>query len=143
MPLINAHFHLIFCLFKIVDDALKLARFSYSNYKTALRVVDYLQNEIDYVPWAAAFSNFDFILGRLKPSEELLFKVNQWNTPSTFDFSFDQTNWLYLFRNSKQNFWTKSTSIWASIRKEMINSWIFWIELMWWKMPAKLVPNCA
>lgn len=75
IPLINAHVSFRF-LHKIVDDVLKLARFSYANYETAIRVVDYLQNEIEYIPWKAAFVNFDFIYARLKPSEEPLFKVS-------------------------------------------------------------------
>lgn len=52
-----------------------LARSSYSSYKTAFEVVDYLQNEIDYVPWKAALRNFDFIFARLKPNEAQLFQV--------------------------------------------------------------------
>lgn len=71
---------------KIIDDVLSLARFSYLHYQNAFPVVFYLQNEIEYIPWKAAFKNLDFVLRRFKPNEAPVFKVNrlehdikQWN----------------------------------------------------------------
>lgn len=125
--------------YKIVDDVLNLARFSYSNYQTAILIVDYLQNEIDYIPWKAAFNNFDYILARFKPDEELLFKVKpSKRKPNEIHFI---NKSIFLFRNSKQNFWIKFTSPWASIRNRMINIWTFIIEIMLWQKHAELVSN--
>lgn len=61
---------------QIIDDALNLARYSYLSYKNALSVVHYLENEIDYAPWKAAFTNFNFILSRFKINEVSIFEVN-------------------------------------------------------------------
>lgn len=81
---------LFHCLsIKIVDDVLKLARFSYADYKTAINVIDYLQNEIDYVPWKSAFNNFEFILERLNTDETLQFKVNQIKAEQKADIRMD------------------------------------------------------
>lgn len=64
---------------KLIDDTLILAQFSYLNYQHALSVALYLKNEIDYIPWKAAFKNFDFILSRSKPNEAFIFKVYNCN----------------------------------------------------------------
>lgn len=61
-------------LFKIIDDALRIASDSYLSYEKALHIVQYLQNETDYIPWKAAFDNFEFILNRFKSNEARLFE---------------------------------------------------------------------
>lgn len=59
---------------KIIDDALRIASVSYLSYEKALHIVQYLQNETDYIPWKAAFDNFEFILNRFKPTEARTFE---------------------------------------------------------------------
>lgn len=61
---------------QIVDDSLNLARGNQLSYEQALHTIQYLKNETEYVPWYAAFSNFDFILNRFKNDESTIFKVS-------------------------------------------------------------------
>lgn len=46
---------------QIVADSLHLARAGVINYSVALNVTKYLNKEISYIPWAAAFSDFAYI----------------------------------------------------------------------------------
>lgn len=62
---------------QIVDDALNLARSSQLDYVKALQTIQYLENEMEYAPWKAAFNGFDFILARFKPDESYLFEVSE------------------------------------------------------------------
>lgn len=54
---------------------MKIASDSYLNYEKALHIIHYLQNETDYIPWKAAFENFDHILNRFKSNEARPFEV--------------------------------------------------------------------
>jgi len=45
----------------VIDDAFELARSGKLNYTKALQMTSYLQAEEEYVPWAAAIKNFNFI----------------------------------------------------------------------------------
>nr|XP_045582294.1 aminopeptidase N-like isoform X1 [Procambarus clarkii] len=46
---------------QIIDDALDLARAGHLSYDTALRVTRYLPRERDYVPWASALDNLQYL----------------------------------------------------------------------------------
>ncbi|KAJ9573938.1 hypothetical protein L9F63_008680, partial [Diploptera punctata] len=46
---------------QLLDDALNLARAGKLSYQIALEVLDYLQNEEDYIPWVSAFSALSFL----------------------------------------------------------------------------------
>ncbi|XP_042228344.1 aminopeptidase N-like [Homarus americanus] len=46
---------------QLLDDALDLARASQLSYDIALRVVGYLNRETEYVPWASALDNMDYL----------------------------------------------------------------------------------
>lgn len=43
---------------QLVSDALNLARAGALNYSMALEVTQYLTQELDYLPWKAAFNGF-------------------------------------------------------------------------------------
>lgn len=62
-------------LLQIVDDSLNLARGNLLNYTRALSIIQYLEKETHYIPWSAAFRNFDYILTRFKPDEVTVFQV--------------------------------------------------------------------
>jgi hypothetical protein len=52
---------------QILDDSLVLAREDLLDYPIALETTEYLANELDYIPWAAAIAEFKYIgkmLGR-------------------------------------------------------------------------------
>ncbi|CAH0778351.1 unnamed protein product [Bemisia tabaci] len=46
---------------QLVNDAMNLARSGLLDYSIALNVTTYLEHELDYSPWKAAFSSFDFL----------------------------------------------------------------------------------
>ncbi|XP_042215813.1 aminopeptidase N-like isoform X2 [Homarus americanus] len=46
---------------QIIDDVLNLARAGKLSYKTALGVLSYLRKEKQFVPWKAAFNNFQYL----------------------------------------------------------------------------------
>ncbi|XP_053945437.1 membrane alanyl aminopeptidase-like [Anastrepha ludens] len=50
---------------QIVDDLLNLARANVLEYDVALNVLEYLESEINYLPWTSAFNGFSFINTRL------------------------------------------------------------------------------
>lgn len=50
---------------QLVDDALNLARAGVLNYSLALDVTRYLQQELEYLPWKAGFTGFNYIFGML------------------------------------------------------------------------------
>lgn len=47
---------------QLVDDSLALARAEIISYETAFRVLEYLHQELDYVPWDTVSRAFDKIL---------------------------------------------------------------------------------
>ena len=46
---------------QIIDDALALAKGGYLDYPTALAQIDYMAQEMDYIPWSAASSNTGYL----------------------------------------------------------------------------------
>jgi len=61
---------------QLLDDALNLARAGVLNYRTALDLTQYLEKEVDYIPWYSALSAFSFLNLRLTGTETYpLFKV--------------------------------------------------------------------
>lgn len=52
---------------QLVDDSLNLARAGVIPYATAFRVLEYLEKEIDYVPWSSV-SSFELIANSQKCS---------------------------------------------------------------------------
>lgn len=46
---------------QILNDAIKLANSGIIKYATALDISLYLQYELEYVPWTAAFSAFEYL----------------------------------------------------------------------------------
>lgn len=49
----------------IVDDVFNLARARQLSYNTAFDVLSYLEREVEYYPWHAAFTNFNFLRRRI------------------------------------------------------------------------------
>lgn len=56
---------------QIVDDALNLARAGQLSYSTALDIVSYLENEVEYYPWYSAFNAFSILYRRISADGEL------------------------------------------------------------------------
>ncbi|XP_023722517.1 aminopeptidase N isoform X2 [Cryptotermes secundus] len=50
---------------QILDDALNLARAGILEYSTALELTQYLEEEVDYIPWYSALNAFSFLNLRL------------------------------------------------------------------------------
>lgn len=50
---------------QVVDDLLNLARAGYISYELTLKVIEYLETEINYIPWTSAFNGFNFLSIRL------------------------------------------------------------------------------
>ena len=46
---------------QIIDDALNLARSGLLSYDIALQVTNYLANEVEYIPWAAALKELNYL----------------------------------------------------------------------------------
>lgn len=46
---------------QIIDDALNLARANLLDYETALELTNYLENEVEYLPWASAFTALTYV----------------------------------------------------------------------------------
>ncbi len=49
---------------QILDDSFALARAGHLEYPIALETTEYLQQEVDYIPWSAALKSFSYI-GRM------------------------------------------------------------------------------
>lgn len=61
---------------QLIDDSLNLARAGRLNYNIALALLDYLKNEVDYIPWVAAWHNIPYINKMLTNTEHsTAFKV--------------------------------------------------------------------
>lgn len=65
--------------YQIVDDVLNLARADYVNYTLALGVVQYLENETNYIPWLSALNNLNFVSLRLSGENLTLYEVSDSN----------------------------------------------------------------
>ncbi|EDW23766.1 GL23790 [Drosophila persimilis] len=50
---------------QVVDDLFNLARASYLHYGLALEVLEYLETEVNYIPWTSAFNGFNYLAIRL------------------------------------------------------------------------------
>ncbi|XP_022221219.2 membrane alanyl aminopeptidase [Drosophila obscura] len=50
---------------QVVDDLFNLARAGYIHYGLALEVLEYLETEINYIPWTSAFNGFNYLSIRL------------------------------------------------------------------------------
>jgi aminopeptidase N len=53
---------------QMLDDAFNLARSGQLDYTTALALTDYLNQELDYIPWTAALNGFAYLESMLKRS---------------------------------------------------------------------------
>lgn len=61
---------------QLLDDALNLARAGILKYNTALELTQYLERELDYIPWYSALNAFSFLNLRLTGTNtHSLFKV--------------------------------------------------------------------
>lgn len=60
---------------QIVDDTLNLARGELLDYNLALSIVQYLEDETNYLPWYAALNNFIYVQRRFTTSQLDVFKV--------------------------------------------------------------------
>ncbi|EDV93346.1 membrane alanyl aminopeptidase [Drosophila grimshawi] len=55
---------------QIVDDLLNLARAGHIHYDLTLKVIEYLETEVNYIPWTSAFNGFNFLAIRLGTDTE-------------------------------------------------------------------------
>ncbi|CRK87601.1 CLUMA_CG001397, isoform A [Clunio marinus] len=53
---------------QLIDDSLNLARGGRISYEIPLRMLEYLENESDYIPWASAYRGLNFLNRLLKDS---------------------------------------------------------------------------
>lgn len=62
----------------IIDDLLNLARANLLDYNIAFEGLQYLKNETSYLPFKAAFTNFDYLIRRFSGQEEFnIFSVSR------------------------------------------------------------------
>lgn len=59
-----------------MDDSFNLARANVVNYTVALSTIQYLEKEVHYLPWLAAYNNFGFIVNRFNAKDSSLIKVS-------------------------------------------------------------------
>ncbi|XP_039445370.1 aminopeptidase N-like [Culex pipiens pallens] len=57
---------------RLIDDSMQLAHAGKLDYGTAFKVIDYLQEETEFIPWATAASNFEYLHRMLRHDEEVL-----------------------------------------------------------------------
>uniref|UniRef100_A0A182VK77 Aminopeptidase n=1 Tax=Anopheles merus TaxID=30066 RepID=A0A182VK77_ANOME len=54
---------------RLIDDTLNIAQSRGGNYDVVLQLLNYLQRETDYVPWAVAYENLRHMQGMLRKNE--------------------------------------------------------------------------
>jgi aminopeptidase N len=63
---------------QLLDDSLNLARAGVLPYGTALKLAEYLEKEVDYIPWFSALTAFTFLNIRLTDTDaQSPFEVKQ------------------------------------------------------------------
>jgi len=63
---------------QLLDDSLNLARAGVLPYGTALYLVEYLEKDVDYIPWSSALTAFTFLNLRLTGTDgHSVFQVKQ------------------------------------------------------------------
>ncbi|XP_024945954.1 uncharacterized protein LOC107272872 [Cephus cinctus] len=80
---------------QLIDDALNLARSGYLKYDIALNLTTYLSQEVDYVPWTAAFTNFGYLKKMLSHSTGYEFfksYISSLVTPLHKKLSYEESN---------------------------------------------------
>ncbi|XP_066591367.1 aminopeptidase N-like [Prorops nasuta] len=80
---------------QLIDDALNLARAGLLDYNIALSLTSYLEKELDYIPWVAAFDGFSYLNKVLFNSEQYhkFVEVIQHNIkPILTDLKFEATD---------------------------------------------------
>lgn len=60
---------------QIVDDVFSLAEASKQDLAVAMRVSSFLENDVEYFPWAAAFRKFESLLRRYTGSSRSKLEV--------------------------------------------------------------------
>uniref|UniRef100_A0A6P4EV94 Aminopeptidase n=1 Tax=Drosophila rhopaloa TaxID=1041015 RepID=A0A6P4EV94_DRORH len=54
---------------QIIDDLFNFARVGYVDYSEVFEFLEYLRNEVDYVPWYAVYENLNLVAKRLTPDQ--------------------------------------------------------------------------
>lgn len=50
---------------QIIDDLFNLAKVNFVDYNLVMRATQYLQNEVDVVPWYSVKKGFEYLLNRM------------------------------------------------------------------------------
>lgn len=50
---------------QIIDDLFNLAKVNFVDYNLVIRATQYLQNEVDVVPWYSVKKGFEYLLNRM------------------------------------------------------------------------------
>uniref|UniRef100_A0A182P0J6 Aminopeptidase n=1 Tax=Anopheles epiroticus TaxID=199890 RepID=A0A182P0J6_9DIPT len=56
---------------RLIDDALNIAQSRGGNYEVVLQLLNYLQHETDYVPWAVAYDNLQYLQSMVRSNEKV------------------------------------------------------------------------
>lgn len=77
---------------EIVDDLLNLARAGEIEYKFAFNILEYLETETEYLPWAAAFRGLSYIAFSLDADDDNFAKYILENTKNAYEMlGFEET----------------------------------------------------